>query len=100
MEDGAYVSVKIFGEKGGLKGQIGEPIGILVHPQTGYLLITELQNQRVSIFSRNGKYIDSFGEKGSGPAQFRNPMSIAVFRDSQVIVTDCGNGRLQTFRIS
>ena len=100
IEDGTYISVKIFGERGGKKGQIGEPIGILVHPQSGYLLVTELQNQRISIFSRNGEYIDSFGERGNGPAQFHNPMSIACFGDSQVIVTDCGNGRVQSFRIS
>ena len=99
MEDGTYISVKIFGERGGKKGQIGEPIGILVHPQSGYLLVTELQNQRISIFSRNGEYIDSFGERGNGPAQFHNLMGIACFGDSQIIVTDCGNGRLQTFCI-
>ena len=100
MEDGTYISVKIFGERGGKKGQIGEPVDILVHPQSGYLFVTELQNQRISIFSRNGEYINSFGERGNGPAHFNNPMSIAVFEDSQIIVTDCGNGRVQTFRFS
>ena len=96
-----YIAVKTFGKSGVGKGQLQEPVGILADPRSGYVFVTEYQNQRVSIFSRSGEYLYSFGERGSGTsvAQFYNPMSIAALEAAHIIVTDCGNGRLQTFCI-
>ena len=98
---GTYVSVKTFGESGVVKGPLVQPVGILADQRSGYVVVAEFQNQRISIFSRSGEHIYSFGERGSdtGAAHFHNPMSIAALGKSSIIVTDCGNGRLKTFCI-
>ena len=98
-EDGMYVSVKMFGERGVNKGQMREPVGIQVDQKSGYVFVTELYNHRISIFSRSGKFISCFGSRGNGPSQFQNPMSIATLGDTRVVITDSGNGRLQVFNI-
>ena len=98
-EDGAYVSVKIFGEKGVSKGQMREPVGIQVDQKSGYVFVAEMYNHRISIFSRSGKFISSFGSRGSNPSQFQNPMCIATLGDARLVITDSGNGRVQVFNI-
>lgn len=84
-----------------VKGPLVQPVGILADQRSGYVVVAEFQNQRISIFSRSGEHIYSFGERGSdtGAAHFHNPMSIAALGKSSIIVTDCGNGRLKTFCI-
>ena len=99
---GSYVTVKTFGEGGAGKGQLVQPVGVLADQRTGYVVVAEFQNQRISIFSWSGEYMYSFGERGSDTraVHFHNPMSIAALGKSHIIVTDCGNGRLKTFPIT
>ena len=92
MHDGAYKSVAMFGNKGQNRGHLNEPVGVLVDSNTGYVLITELQSHQISVFTRSGDFIYSFG------VQFRTPMSIGTLGDSHIIVTDCESGCLNIFR--
>lgn len=98
-EDGTYVLVKMFGERGVNKGQMREPVGIQVDQKSGYVFVAEMYNHRVSIFSRSGKFISSFGSRGNNPSQFQNPMCIATLGDTRLVITDSGNGRVQVFNI-
>src|SRR5258706_10825419 len=47
--------------------------------------------------SLEGKYVDSFGQKGSEPGQFRAPWFVAVSRDGVVLVADKESSRVQFF---
>jgi hypothetical protein len=54
-------------------------------------------NARVAKFDKNGKYIKSWGHKGSGQGEFDNVRSIAVDAQNNVYVADGNNHRIQVF---
>jgi DNA-binding beta-propeller fold protein YncE len=54
-------------------------------------------NSRVAKIDKNGDWIKSWGEPGSGPGQFSTPHSIATDDQGNVYVADRGNGRIQVF---
>jgi len=54
-------------------------------------------NSRVAKFDKNGRFISSWGQRGSEPGQFDTPHSIAVDAQGNVYVADSGNKRIQVF---
>ena len=54
-------------------------------------------NSRVAKVDKNGKWLKSFGEPGSGPGQLNTPHSIATDAAGNVYVADRGNRRIQVF---
>lgn len=54
-------------------------------------------NARVVKFSKDGKFIKSWGAKGSGPGEFNIPHTIAFDSRGRVFVGDRGNNRIQIF---
>lgn len=54
-------------------------------------------NARVAKFDKNGKFIKSWGSKGSGQGQFNSVRGIAIDAQGNVYVADAGNNRIQVF---
>ena len=54
-------------------------------------------NSRVAKIDKDGNWIKSWGEPGTGPGQFNTPHSIATDDAGNVYVADRGNGRIQVF---
>ncbi|MGH9384113.1 MAG: peptidyl-alpha-hydroxyglycine alpha-amidating lyase family protein [Vicinamibacterales bacterium] len=54
-------------------------------------------NSRVAKYDKNGDWVKSWGERGSGPGQFNLPHTIAVDRNNHVYVGDRSNRRIQVF---
>jgi len=54
-------------------------------------------NSRVAKADKDGNWIKSWGEPGSGPGQFNTPHSIALDAQGRVYVADRGNRRIQVF---
>jgi DNA-binding beta-propeller fold protein YncE len=54
-------------------------------------------NTRVVRFTVDGKYVQAWGERGTGPGQFNTPHSIAVDSKGLVYVSDRENNRIQVF---
>ena len=54
-------------------------------------------NSRVAKYDKNGDWVKSFGEPGTGPGQFRTPHAIAIDKNDNVYVGDRGNQRVQIF---
>jgi len=54
-------------------------------------------NSRIARYDRQGNWLGSWGEPGSGPGQFNTPHSIVTDRQDRIYVADRGNGRLQVF---
>jgi DNA-binding beta-propeller fold protein YncE len=54
-------------------------------------------NSRIAKIDKDGNWIKSWGEPGSGPGQFNVPHSIATDDAGNVYVADRGNGRIQVF---
>jgi len=82
-----------------------EPCSIVVAPN-GDLFIAEGHSgqqpdaapdtvARISRFTKDGKFIRSFGRLGSGPAEFKTPHDIAMDAEGRLLVADRGNYRIQ-----
>ncbi|HEY5616392.1 MAG TPA: peptidyl-alpha-hydroxyglycine alpha-amidating lyase family protein [Vicinamibacterales bacterium] len=54
-------------------------------------------NSRVAKYDRNGDWVKSWGEPGTGPGQFHLPHAIAIDRNNNVYVGDRSNRRIQVF---
>jgi hypothetical protein len=54
-------------------------------------------NARVVKLDKSGKFVKTWGSKGSGEGQFDMPNSIAVDAQGNVYVADMGNKRIQVF---
>jgi hypothetical protein len=54
-------------------------------------------NSRVAVYDKNGKWVKSFGEPGSGPGQLNTPHSIATDSQGNVYVANRGNARIEVF---
>ena len=64
----------------------------------GNIYITDgYVNSRVAKYDRNGDWVKSWGDPGTGPGQFRTPHAIAIDRNDNVYVGDRGNQRIQVF---
>ena len=51
----------------------------------------------VSVFTSQGDYITTFGGGGSEDGQFKYIYGLSINNSDSIIVSDCGNGRLQIY---
>ena len=64
----------------------------------GSIYITDgYVNSRVAKYDRNGDWVKSWGEPGTGPGQFRLPHAIGIDRHDNIYVGDRSNRRIQVF---
>jgi hypothetical protein len=54
-------------------------------------------NARIVKFSHEGKFIKTWGKKGSAPGEFDTPHTIAMDSQGRIFVGDRGNNRIQIF---
>jgi NHL repeat len=54
-------------------------------------------NSRVAKIDKDGNWIKSWGQPGSGPGEFNTPHSMATDDGGSIYVADRGNGRIQVF---
>jgi DNA-binding beta-propeller fold protein YncE len=81
-----------------------QPTSIVMAPN-GDVFISEGHNQnpqappetvaRISKFTKDGKFIKSFGKLGSGAGEFRGPHDLAMDAQGRLFVADRGNMRIQ-----
>jgi streptogramin lyase len=54
-------------------------------------------NARIVKFSRDGKFIKTWGRKGAGPGEFDTPHALAMDSRGRLFVGDRNNNRIQVF---
>jgi sugar lactone lactonase YvrE len=54
-------------------------------------------NARIVKFSKNGRFIKTWGKKGTAPGEFEAPHALAMDSRGRLFVADRGNNRLQLF---
>jgi sugar lactone lactonase YvrE len=54
-------------------------------------------NDRISKFSKDGKFIKSWGKRGAGPGEFHSPHTLAFDSKGRLFVGDRGNNRIEIF---
>lgn len=63
----------------------------------GNLYVVNSGNNRIQVFAPDGRPIDSWGEGGDGPGEFREPWGVAIDGQGYIYVADTWNHRLQKF---
>ena len=91
-----YNPVLLFGQRGESIGMLTSPWGVAVNYHDE-IAVTELNNERVSVFSSDGTHLRSFGREGKNNGEFNQPSGIAFYSHGNIIVTDCENCRVQVF---
>lgn len=88
----------------GVKGKPGtddrtfnRPTDIAFVPSGDFYVSDGYGNSRVVKFSAEGKYLRSWGQRGTKPGEFNTPHSIAVDSKGLVYVSDRENNRIQIF---
>ena len=96
MKPRQYKPVLSFGGEGSSAGRFAGPWGVAVN-EHNEIAVTDRNNNRVQIFSRDGTYLRSFGSEGDEEGEFNNPTGIAYLNNGNIVVADSGNNRLQVF---
>jgi DNA-binding beta-propeller fold protein YncE len=87
-------------ERGDAVGNLGLPVGIAFDDQ-GRILIADSSAAKVQAYAAmvagaaGPRFINAFGEKGSGDANFSFPNGLAADGRGRVYVADWGNDRLE-----
>src|SRR5262249_5914464 len=87
------------GFKGNGPDTFDQPSGIAVAPN-GDIFVTDGhgKNDRVVKFSKDGRFIKTWGHHGSGPGEFDQPHDISIGgSQGRVFVADRSNSRVQIF---
>lgn len=100
MKDGSIEITSATGQKiavipgrdAGGEHVVRMPSGIAVAGEKIY--VADQRLERLAVFSKEGRFIESFGEDGSGFKEFDSPQGITV-QDSIIYVADTGNARVQ-----
>jgi sugar lactone lactonase YvrE len=76
-----------------------QPNDVLVAPN-GDIFVSEGHgggNARILKFTKDGKFITSFGKKGSGPGEMEQPHALAMDSRGRLFVGDRSNNRIQIY---
>jgi tripartite motif-containing protein 71 len=91
--DGKFI--RTFGTFGDALGYMNGPAGLDFNDE-GNLLIAQAHANRVDVYSKEGEYLNSIGEPGSGPLQFNLPLGVKYnSRLKRIYVNDVYNHRIQ-----
>ena len=72
------------GKEGRTRGELSNPRGVAIDPNSNRIFVTEQNPARISIFSESGAFVDSFSHE-----HMQRPHGIAVHRDN-VYISDTG----------
>ena len=72
------------------------PWGVAVS-NSGEVVVTENYGHCISVYSREGKKVRSFGSLASRKGQFQFPRGVAIASDNHILVADTYNHRIQMF---
>jgi len=79
--------------------RLTRPSDVLVAP-SGEIYIVEAHNpsrNRMTKWAADGRYLETWGEAGDGPKQFRDPHALAIDSRGRIFVGDRNNNRIQIF---
>jgi hypothetical protein len=76
----------------------GRPQDVAFLPDGRILVADGLDNHRVIILDKDGKYLSEFGGRGEGPGQFNGVHALGVGPDGLIFALDRSGGRVNVFR--
>ncbi len=87
------------GEAGDPPNHLTQPSDVLVAPN-GQIYVVDSHDRtvgRVVRYAADGTYMETWGELGYGPKQFRDPHALAMDSQGRIFVGDRYNNRIQIF---
>ena len=84
----------VVGEQGSAPGELDNPRGVSVSPESGDIYVADMLNSRIQIFSQTGDYLDQFGRQ-----HLVNPWGILIHQDN-IYVTDWKLHSILLFKIA
>ena len=85
-----------FGGEGTADGKLCRPWGVCTD-KDGYIIVADRSNNRIQVFTSDGKFHHRFGGSGSRNGQFDRPAGVACDHQARIIVADKDNHRIQMF---
>ncbi|MCH4562420.1 6-bladed beta-propeller [Halomonas sp. EGI 63088] len=82
---------------GPFNGWLTTVTGIATGPE-GRVLSADFYNDRVQVFTAEGRFLNTFGETGNGPGQLHHAIALDVAPDGTVFVADFQNNRIEKWR--
>jgi DNA-binding beta-propeller fold protein YncE len=73
------------------------PTDVAWDPAGNIFVADGLGNARIAKFDKDGKFVKSWGKKGTAQGEFANVRSIAIDAQGNVYAADAGNKRIQVF---
>jgi DNA-binding beta-propeller fold protein YncE len=91
------------GVRGNPPEALTDPTDVVTDPVNGDVYVAESHTNvadpnlvaRVSVFDRNGKFLRSLGQTGTGPGEFRTPHALEFDSQGRLVVADRHNHRIQ-----
>ena len=80
-----------------VKDMFGNPGGIAVDNNNGRVIVADVKNHVVGVYSLDGDMLFSIGRRGRGPGELNYPYDVAVDPEGRIYVVDSGNFRVQIF---
>lgn len=65
----------------------------------GRVVVLDAMNARIKVYSPEGEFLTTWGERGDGWSRFGMPKGIAIDTDDNLYVTDADTGGVKIFRI-
>jgi sugar lactone lactonase YvrE len=88
------------GEAGDGPDQFNQPSAVAIG-RSGDIFVADGHggntNARIVKFTKDGKFIKTWGKKGAGPGEFDAPHALAFDSKGRLFVADRGNSRIQIF---
>ena len=78
-------------------GRFRQPTDVTWDPAGNIFISDGYVNSRVAKYDKDGNWVKSWGERGTGPSQFNTVHSIAADAQGTIYVADRTNRRIQTF---
>jgi DNA-binding beta-propeller fold protein YncE len=85
------------GVQGTTPGRFGYPTDVVIDRSGNFYVSEYGENDRVQVFSPEGKWLHQWGGHGYEPGEFLKPRALAMDRAERLFVADSCNHRIQVF---
>jgi DNA-binding beta-propeller fold protein YncE len=85
------------GVQGDTPGHFGYPTDVVIDRAGNFYVAEYGENDRIQVFSPEGKWLRQWGGHGAAPGEFLRPRALAIDDDDRLYVADSCNHRIQVF---
>ena len=85
------------GVQGSTPGRFGYPTDVVIDKAGNFYVAEYGENDRIQVFSPEGKWLRQWGGHGYEPGEFLKPRALAIDEKDRLYVADSCNHRIQVF---